>query len=78
MAALGGEDGAIVSEHGGRKPMLSCSFVEGGDHIGGLGGLEGPGRHQQPGVIVEDVEDLHVAAVGQGPVGRVGLPALIG
>jgi hypothetical protein len=29
-------------------------------------------------VVVEDVEDLHVGAVGQGPVGGVGLPAFVG
>jgi len=33
---------------------------------------------QQSGVVVEDVEDLHFAAVGQHPVGDVGLPQLIG
>jgi hypothetical protein len=29
-------------------------------------------------VIIEPVEDLDVAAVGQGPVGDIGLPAFIG
>jgi hypothetical protein len=29
-------------------------------------------------VIIEPVEDLDVAAVGQGPVGEIGLPAFIG
>jgi hypothetical protein len=29
-------------------------------------------------VVIEEVEDLDVGAVGQRPVGRVGLPALVG
>lgn len=33
---------------------------------------------QEPGVVVEPVEDLDVGAVGQVPVGEVGLPALVG
>ena len=32
----------------------------------------------EPGVVVEPVEDLGVGAVGQRPVGDVGLPALVG
>jgi len=33
---------------------------------------------QQPGVVVEPVQDLGVGAVSQCPVGDVGLPALVG
>jgi hypothetical protein len=29
-------------------------------------------------VVVEDVEDFHAAAVGEVPVGDVGLPAVVG
>lgn len=29
-------------------------------------------------MVVEPVEDLNIGAVGQGPVGEVGLPALVG
>jgi hypothetical protein len=29
-------------------------------------------------VIVEDVEDLDLAAVGEAPVGDIGLPAFVG
>lgn len=32
----------------------------------------------QPGVVVDDVEDFHAAAVGEVPVADVGLPALVG
>ena len=35
------------------------------------------GGHDRPGVVVDEVEDLDVSAVGQGPVGDVGLPALV-
>jgi len=33
---------------------------------------------QVAGVVVDEVQDLHAGAVGQGPVGEVGLPHLIG
>jgi hypothetical protein len=52
--------------------------VERGNHIGGLGGHKRSAGDQQPGVVVEHVEDLHLAASGELPVGGVGLPALIG
>jgi hypothetical protein len=29
-------------------------------------------------VVIDPVEDLHVGAIGQPPVGEVGLPALVG
>ncbi len=38
-------------------------------------GVAGDG---QPGVVVDDVEDLDVGAVGEVPVGDVGLPAFVG
>jgi hypothetical protein len=47
------------------------------DHVGGLEHRPGGRADQQPGVVVDDVEDLHVGAVGQLPVGDVGLPAFI-
>ncbi len=53
-------------------------LVERLDHVGGLGGDKGPGGDQQPGVVVDYVEDLNVTAVGQGPMRGVGLPALVG
>jgi hypothetical protein len=52
--------------------------VEAGDHVGGLGGGVGVGDHQQPGVVVDDVEDLDVSPIAQLPVGDVGLPAFVG
>ena len=38
----------------------------------------GGDRQRVAGVVVEPVEDLHMGAVGEPPVGEVGLPALIG
>jgi hypothetical protein len=32
----------------------------------------------ESGVVVEQVEDFHVGAVGQVPVGDIGLPELVG
>jgi hypothetical protein len=53
-------------------------LVEAGDHIGGLGGQSGIGGDQQPGVVINEVEDVDLGAVHQAPVGEVGLPALVG
>ena len=33
---------------------------------------------QVSGVVVEPVEDLGVGAIGQGPMGEIGLPAFVG
>ena len=38
----------------------------------------GAAGQQQPGVVVEDVEDFHVGAIGEAPVGDVGLPEFVG
>ena len=53
----------------------------GGDH--GERGCPGAGRHrlrgdEQPGVVIDDVEDLHVGAVGELPGGVIELPAFVG
>lgn len=48
-----------------------------GDGVAGDRGVGGAGE-EVAGVVVEPVEDLHVGAVGQAPVGEVGLPALVG
>ncbi len=58
--------------------MRCCGFHETG---GDVGGLEHPQRlaaHAQPGVVVDQVEDLHIGAVSQRPVGDVELPPLVG
>jgi hypothetical protein len=48
------------------------------DDVGGLEDAPGSAACQQPGVIVDDAGDLGVTAVGQRPVGDVGLPQLVG
>jgi hypothetical protein len=52
--------------------------VQAGHDVTGFEDRPGGGGGQQPGVIVDDVEDLRVAAIGQRPVGDVGLPQLVG
>lgn len=58
--------------------MGVAGFEEGGDHdVAGHGGVGAAGK-EVAGVVIEPVEDLDVGAVGQSPVGEVGLPALVG
>lgn len=48
-------------------------------HDGGAG--DPPVRcavQQGPGVLIEEVQDLGVGSVGEGPVGEVGLPGFVG
>lgn len=59
-------------------PVMSCGFVEGGHDVEGLGHPPGHRRHAQPGVVVDDVQDLDLGAGGQPHVGHVHLPALVG
>jgi hypothetical protein len=73
-----GEDRPVVGqERGGISPLLSGS-MQGAHDIGGSCGGERPALHAQPGVVINDVEDLEHDAVEAGDVGDVGLPALVG
>ena len=58
--------------------MFVCGGEEGVDDV--VAGDRGVGgaAEQVAGVVVEPVEDLDVGAVGEAPVGEVGLPALVG
>src|SRR5215831_1544121 len=67
-----------VGEHFGGEAVLSGGVMKRLDDVGALGGAERPGGDRQPRVVVEHVEDLDVAAVGERPMGGVGLPALVG
>jgi hypothetical protein len=51
--------------------------LEAGVDVAGFEDTPDSAGHAQPGVVVDEVEDLDVAAVGQGPVGDVGLPAFV-
>jgi hypothetical protein len=55
---------------------MACG--ECGDHAGAGDAVEDGGAEKVAGVIIEPVEYLDVAAVGQVPVGEVRLPALVG
>ena len=77
-AVEAGEDGAVVGEHPLGPAVRGHREVQVSDDVAGFEDAPGGGGGQQPGVIVDDVEDLGVAAVGQRPVGDVGLPQLVG
>jgi hypothetical protein len=46
-------------------------------NVSGLEDAPGGGPGQQPGMVVEDVEDLRPGVISQRPVGDVGLPQLV-
>jgi hypothetical protein len=73
-----GVDGAVVAEHGRGIAVSGGDPAVAGLDVGSLEDPAGDAGQQQPGVVVEPVQDLHVGAVGQRPVGDVGLPALVG
>jgi hypothetical protein len=52
-------------------------LVEDRDDIDGLDRGKRLAGQEQPGVVVDHVEDLDVGAAGQAPVGDVGLPHLV-
>ena len=57
--------------------MLSCGVAEGGVDVAGS---EDPPRgagNTEPGVVVDQVEDLDLGVVGEAVVGDVELPALV-
>ena len=74
----GGEDHAVVGQGGGRDAVLLAGSPE-GQQDGGAGDPVVRGQGERvAGVIVEPGQDLGVGAVGEGVVGEVGLPALVG
>jgi hypothetical protein len=73
-----GEDHAVVGEHRGGDSPAQERFLEGVYHVGGGEGDADGGGEGQSGVVVDQVEDLHGCAVGELPVGDVGLPAFVG
>ena len=79
LAALfRGEDGPVVGEHAGRDAPAGERGGEGVDDLRAEGDPSGFGGDVGPGVVVENVQDLHIGAVGEMPVGGVGLPAFVG
>jgi hypothetical protein len=53
-------------------------FTELGQHYGAADAAMGGDRERVAGVVIKPVEDLHMSAISEPPVGEVGLPALIG
>jgi len=53
-----------VGEHLGRKPVGRSGSVEARHHIGRLEHRPGVGGDQEPGVVVDHVQDLDLGAVG--------------
>ena len=76
-AGQAGEDGGVVGEHGRGDSPAQEGVLEGVHDVGAGDGAARDARDGEPGVVVEEVEDLHVGAVGQLPVGGVGLPAFV-
>jgi hypothetical protein len=58
--------------------MGGSGFAEAVVDVAGFEHPQGVAADAEPGVVVEQVEDFHVGAVGQRPVGDVELPALVG
>ena len=77
-AVQAGKDRAIVGEHPLGPAVAAHRQVQVSDDAGGFEDRPGGGASEQPGVVVDDVEDLGVAAAGEGPVGDAGLPQLVG
>ena len=75
VAAAGdaGEHGAVVGELAGRDSPAQEGFLEGVDDVGAGDGAARDRCQGEPGVVVEEVEDLRLGAVGQVPAGGVGL-----
>ena len=57
---------------------VHCRRAGSGDDVVGFEHTSGVAVRPQPGMVVDDVEDLDVGAVGQRPVGDVGLPPFVG
>ena len=75
---VGSEDGAVVGEQRFRKSVNLAGGDEAVEHVSSLKPGDAVGGEEEPGMVVEDVEDLHLAAVSQAPEGDVGLPELVG
>ena len=77
-AVAGGEDQAVVGQDAGGDAVGGNGLPERGDDQGcGDGALGGAGQ-DVAGVVVDEGQDLRVRAVGEGDVGEVGLPGLVG
>ena len=76
-AVTAGVDGAVVGQHLGRVPISGCCLLEAGVDVGGFEHWPGDAGDTEPGVVIDDVEELHVAALSERPVSDVGLPQFV-
>ena len=77
-AVMAGEDGTVVGEHAFGSAVGGDRGMQIDHDVAGFEGGAGGGADEQPGVVVDDVEDLGVPAGGERPVGDVGLPDFVG
>jgi hypothetical protein len=57
--------------------VVGSGFVEALYDVAPLRGHPGIGGHQEPRVVIDDVQDLHIGPVGEHDVGDVCLPPLV-
>src|SRR5439155_6946897 len=75
-AGAGVEDQAVVAEPGSGVTVFSTGSVEDFDDVPGGDREKGDRGQEEAGVVVDEVEDLDLGAVGEAPVGAVALPHL--
>jgi hypothetical protein len=71
-------DGAVVGECGGGPAMSVAGRGERRHDVVADNMRKGGAGQQITGVVIEPVDDLDFAAVGEVPVGEVGLPERVG
>jgi hypothetical protein len=76
--ATAGEHGPVVRQHAGRITVASSGFTEAVVDVVGLEHPQGVTANAKPGVVIEEVENLHVGARSELPVGDIKLPAFVG
>src|SRR5438094_8737987 len=72
------KDGGVVAQEASWSPVLLDRGIEAVECVCGLDGWEGDRGQAEPRVVIDQVEDLDFAGVGQVPLGGVGLPELVG
>lgn len=73
----GGEDESVVGQRGGGDAVGVAGGTELGDDVGSGDRGVGGAADQEPGVVVDEAQDLDVGAVGEGDAGEVRLPAFV-
>src|SRR6266536_4300702 len=60
------------------NPQVAAPWWKAATTSAALNTLRASEAHQQPGVVIDHVEDLDVGLIGELSVGEVGLPSLVG